>query len=306
MRSGHATGRRAFTAIELAACVSAAGVITSLGAVGLGGQPGGTKWEQNQKKDSTQVRGIHQAMVVFAQNNDDRYPLPSKLDAQNNTVKSGGRAKDTSANIYSILVFNGSISPEILVSPVEVNPAVSPAGAYEYDHPKAAAVPEKAIWDPAGIKTGLGPEKGNVSYAHLQPAGGRLKAWSNTFMSNESILGTRGPQVSAVAPAKGAEKDAKPVVTLAKPDSITLKLLGDGTAWSGNVGFNDNHVEFAEKLLAHGKPYGGKQTYRHADGTERPDVIFYDEPEDKEHTNAFLGIWKTAGEDVLHYAGNWD
>jgi hypothetical protein len=273
----------------------------------MGTQPGGTSWAAQQKKDSTQVRGLHQAMVVFAQNNGDLYPLPSKLDAKDNTIKEGGRAKDTTANIYSILVYNGSISPEILVSPAEKNPAVTPADKYEYDQPKAAAVPAKAMWDPAGIAAGLGPkDKGNVSYAHLQPAGGRLKAWSNSFAATETILGSRGPQVRTVAAPKGGEKDAKAVVTLAKPDSVTLGMLGDGTWWSGNIGFNDNHVEFADKLIAHGKPYRGKHVYKHADGTERPDVIFYDEPEDKDHANAFLGIWGTAGEDVLQYRGNWD
>jgi hypothetical protein len=292
--------------VELAACVGAAGLLTSFGAVGLGTQPGGTKEQEAQKKDSMQVRGIGQALVVFAQNNKDQYPLPSKLDAQNNTVKTGGRAKDTTANIYSMLVFNGSISPEMLVSPVEKNPAVTATENYEYDKPKGAAVPEKAIWDPAGIATGLGPEKGNVSYAHLQPAGGRLKAWSNTFMSNESILGTRGPQVTGVAPAKGAGDGAAPVVTLAKKNSTALTLFGDGAWWSGNIAFNDNHVEYLSNMLAHGKPFGGKQTYRLPDGTERPDVIFYDEPEDKEHVNSYLGIWKTAGQDVLHYRGIWD
>jgi hypothetical protein len=302
MRSAH----RAFTMVEAVLCVAAAGAITSLGAVGLGSQPGGTKADNQQLKDATQVRGIHQAFVVFAQNHGDQYPLPSKVDAKDLTINGGGRAKDTTANIYSMLVFNGSISTEMLVSPLEKNPAVSVASGYEFNAPKAAAVPAKALWDPAGIKTGLDDkDRGNASYAHLQPAGRRLLQWSNTFSANQALIGTRGPQITGAASVKD-DPQAPPVVTLPNPQSIALGLLGDGTWWSGNIAFNDNHVEFLEKGFAHGKPAKAAKTYWGADGKERPDLLFFDEPEDKEARNSFLGLWRTAGQDRLQYRGNWD
>jgi hypothetical protein len=106
---------------------------------------------------------------------------------------------------------------------------------------------------------------------------------------------------AAAAPANPTA-DPRPIVSLANPRSITLGMMGDATWWSGNVAFNDNHVEFLSKHLAHGKPYGPKV----ARGAPRPDVLFYDEPGDAEHANAYLGIWRKAGETVGEWAGNWD
>jgi hypothetical protein len=290
------------TLIETVAYLVVLALVLALLAVVFSGHGRG-RTEPRGIKDSTYIRGIGQGLAVFAQNNGDRYPLPSQLDSADSTIPGGGRAKDTTANIYSILVYNGSISPDILVSPNEKSPSVRVSESYEYEAPKAAAVPAKALWDPAGIATGLGPgERGNVSYAHLQPAGGRLKAWGLTFSEAEPIVGLRGPEVSGAAASSEPEKDPRPIVSLANKNSVTLKILGDGTWWSGHVAFNDNHVEYLDKYVAHGKPYGPKS----AAAAGKPDVLFYDEPEDAEHTNAYLGIWRTAGEDVSQWAGNWD
>ena len=39
-----------------------------------------------QARDADQLRAIHQGMVLWAQNNADVYPLPSRLDTADNTV----------------------------------------------------------------------------------------------------------------------------------------------------------------------------------------------------------------------------
>src|SRR5688572_21427947 len=106
---------RAFTLIDLAACISAAGVIASLVAAGAADPRAGAR----RAKDAAQLRGIGQSFIVWAQNNQDLYPLPSKVDAANATVAQAGRAKDTTANIFSLLIFNGFLPAEMLVSPAE-------------------------------------------------------------------------------------------------------------------------------------------------------------------------------------------
>jgi prepilin-type N-terminal cleavage/methylation domain-containing protein len=298
-------GRRAFTILELSACIAASGILASAAVVAMGSQPGGARASARQKKDSMQVRGVHQALIVFSQNNGDQYPLPSKLDKRDFTVEAKGRAKDTTANIYSIVIFNGSVSPEMFVSPVEKNPAVAVAEDYSYSDPKRAATPEKAIWDP-GFAVSLGPSKGNASYAHLQPAGVRRKAWSNTFSATECVLSTRGPQISGVEYKEAAAGARVAIPSLAKPGSVTLSFFEPLESWSGHLTYNDNHVEFAAEALAHQRSWSPKTIYKDEEGKEWPDVLFFDEPADKAHSNAFLGLFTTAGAEPGDYTSIWD
>jgi hypothetical protein len=283
--------------VELAAVVGVAGVGGSL--LMVGGQP---RDEARKKKDETQVRGIHQAMVLWAQNNKDVYPLPSRIDTASTTVKETGQAKDTTANILSLLVYNGAISTEILVSPAEQNAAVVVKENYQYDQPKETIKPAEALWDPS-LSAELGPKKGNISYAHLQPALGRLPRWSTTFNTSEPIVATRAPQV------KSAEKNMDGTVTprLAKPDSIALTLLGDGKSWSGNMAFNDDHVEFKADKLADGRKFGKDEpTYTAKEEKTWPDIWCYDEPDDAAAANHFLGIFTKAGKAREDWKGAWD
>jgi hypothetical protein len=297
--------RRGFTLVDSAASAAGLAGVVALGALALGSQPGGQRDRQQMEKDATQIRAIQQAMVVWAQNNQDRYPLPSLIDKQDATVKEKDRAKDTTANILSLLIYNGMIDTAVLVSPFEVNEAVAPHESYEFDRPRAAVTPEQALWDPS-LKASLGPAKGHISYAHLQPAGKRLDRWSNTFVSDEAVAGTRGPEIEN-ATAQGEAV----VPTFAKATSNSLRILGDGTVWSGHIAFNDNHVEFLSGL-AHQKPYTTKLTYASADGRtkhgrKRPDILFYDEPDDAAASaNTYLGIFTKAGVTPQEFKTIWD
>src|SRR6478736_6361381 len=61
----------------------------------------------HHSSESSYIRGIHQGMVLWAQNNKDVYPLPSLVDVKDDTVAEKGREKDTTANIMSLMIFNG-------------------------------------------------------------------------------------------------------------------------------------------------------------------------------------------------------
>jgi hypothetical protein len=86
--------------------------------------------------DQTQVRGIHQGMVLFAQNNQDRYPIPSELDKGHTTLSSTS-GKDDPGSVLSILIYAGFFSPELTVSPAEAKPRIKPSGT----PPSAARAP---------------------------------------------------------------------------------------------------------------------------------------------------------------------
>ncbi len=104
-----------------------------------------------------------QSLIVWASNNNGSYPLPSQLDVANMTVAEKGRAKDTTANILSLLIFNGHISTEMCICPDEANKRIANFEDYEYSNPKKAVKPQEAMWDPA-FSTDFTKGKGNWSW----------------------------------------------------------------------------------------------------------------------------------------------
>jgi hypothetical protein len=258
-------------------------------------------------KDSTQVRGVLQGMVIWAQNNNDDYPLPSAVDVENATVTAEGVAKDTTSNIFSLLIYNGFVPTEMFRSPAEANGSIEEYRDYEFDSPSKAASPSAALWDPAfhaspdpefNIGTELNPaDVGNNSYAHALPVGTRRPLWGSTFVATEVAIANRGPRIERVT--KGAPPKVTPVFDT---DSNTLLIHGSRTKWEGNVGYQDNHVSFETGLT----PGEGGPTYLDESGVEWLDVLFYDEPDDPTHTNACLGIWNRVGEKGEGCVGWWD
>lgn len=285
--------KRCFTLIELLVVL---GVILILVIMIVVLQPPRSRSTRHQLKDATQVRGIHQSMTTWAQNNKGRYPLPSELDLNNATFPEIGRAKDTTANIFSILVFEGFIPVDMTVSPLEVNANIEKYVDYEFDAPPAAVDPAGALWDPAFSTDFTGNNIAHNSYAHIPPDDARLKAghWSDSMEANVPVLGNRGPEIASVT----YDKKGKAKPTLANPLSNTLLIHGSRITWEGNIAYNDNRVAFETSLAPDGL------TFTDAAGKTRGDVLFYNEPDDP--LNAFLGIFITAGPNLEDYEAIWD
>jgi len=246
--------------------------------------------------DGGQIRDIHQSMALWAQNNSDAYPLPSRIDLTDETVATQGRDKDTTANIFSILIYNNFIIPEVCVSPAETNPAIRVHDTYAFSEPPTAVNPKKALWDPALNADFTGGKTGNISYAHMLPANERLeKRWRNTWDATQAVVGNRGPEV------KGFDvRDGKRVFTMPKK-SNTFLIHGGPTTWEGNIAYNDNHVYFETSLTPEMALYRAD-----APGVEQPDCLFFDETDDASKTNNFLGIFTKAGATKADYTAIWD
>lgn len=260
---------------------------------------GGTRHHHGvrQMKDSTQLRSIQQAMVAWANQNNGDFPLPSLIDLNDATVREKGAAKDHTANILSTLIYYGHISTELAVSWAESHTAaIEQDQDYELDNPKAAADPTKALWDPAFSADFTGGKIGNTSYAHLLPAGPRRTLWRDTFATTQPIIGNRGPEIASYSRGKKGRFTPE----YANPDTYTFLIHGSRTSWEGNIAYNDGHVYFETRLDP------DTIRYRTADKRKLSDCLFHDEPDDADGTNAFLGIFTTAGDTKIDFHAIWD
>lgn len=232
-----------------------------------------TRTTQPRLSEQQVLLGIIQAFDVSVEFNDGIF-LPSEIDLNSTTVSEHGSAKDTTANLVSLLIYNGLLPPTMLVSPAEVNRNIQEKMDYQYDEPDAAINPVLAMWDPSFSADFIGGE-GNISYALMPPVGARRALWNTNRPADTVMLGNRGPHTWKTD--NGLEWNT---------ESQTMLIWGPTDRWRGFVAFGDGHVEQLSSPLI------------------GDDHLFFDEPD--RPTNAFLGIWTTAGETMDDHTFIWD
>lgn len=279
-------GRAGMALIEVVVLAGCAACLLPMAGVAMGGN----RVSARAITDSTYVRGIHQGLVMWAQNNQDNYPLPGELDQPNATIKADV-SKELPRYVVSVLIYNGFFGPELCVSPAEVNPEFQAMQTYAYSTPELAANPQQALWDPAFKAYPMdedGPEKDGVkagfSYAMTPWVGARKAKWTNSFSATEAVLAWRGPAYDAVGASGGPATNGATLKWKLAPEakegrrgvgSERVRFPLSGKDWKGNVVWNDNHVEAVTSPTPETAPY--TFTGLAAERRVQPDNLFVNE-----------------------------
>jgi len=262
-------------------------------------------------RDGTQLKQIHTGLVTWATQNNGRFPVPSVIDQDGFTegqqITQPGQEdmeayrKDRTGSIFSLMIFNNIITPEIMVSPNEPNNNIVVDDDYQFGRLQQGDANEEALalWDTSFSGTpyederafdvaqttlgGLAIKFGNVSYAHTPVVRGtaRYGYWRDTLNARHAVLANRGPLYApSVTSQAGASNHLTTPTTrqwgLAKglegDQSAALQFAGSSKTWSGNVAYNDNHVSLEPQADPVGLSFRDAQTEEQV-----PDNIFVDE-----------------------------
>ncbi|MGI9012632.1 MAG: hypothetical protein ACR2GY_00115 [Phycisphaerales bacterium] len=162
-------------------------------------------------------------MTAFARQFNDTLPRPGLIHTIGNVPGTGAEdlSQNTTANLYSSIIAQHYLTPQLVISPLENSEKV--VADENYDH-TAYSPANDVYWD-ASFAADLATVS-NVSYAHIPLVGEwAAKEWRVTGNSNVVLLGDRGPEDG-----------------IANPASVTC--TNKRALWKGAVLFADGHSEF--------------------------------------------------------------
>ncbi|MHC4319108.1 MAG: type II secretion system protein [Planctomycetota bacterium] len=283
--------KRGFTLIELLVVIAILMVLIGLLLPALAS----AQRNARSAKDGVQQKEIHRAFLTWATNHEGVLPIPGQVNRLGVVPGQGAEdfTQNTSQSLYSALIAQEYLDPDILIGPTENNPVVTQYREYDYTQYNPGG---NTYWD-----TGFGmdiadedPDVGcNASFAHEAICGVRKsRRWRNTQDSSYPILSTRGVE------------RGQPPYEREHEDSPTLRLHASKKVWVGNVVFADNRLQQLENF------FPTQTTYTADDGIARKDNIFHCEfdfdPDPQAAPDVWLVISTVAADDGNSVEAKYD
>lgn len=273
----HPRNKSGFTLIELLVVIAIISLLIGILVPALSSALRSAK----SVKDGTQIAQIHKGFLIYADSNTyghlatpgliNRWTDPRLGDSVPGTGMEN-EAKNSSGHLYSAMIAQEYFNTDLLISPVETNPAVEEfrgrrGNGYDYTSyaPAADTYWEGDVADPTGCASLSGPRetpnrafqvrvdrtaqccpklRSNTSYAHLMLCGDRRTInWRNSMDSEKPVFATRGPGVGKANGITGGH-------TNPQGDSITWAMLQHGPKreWHGQICYSDNHIDYATSV----------------------------------------------------------
>lgn len=204
---------------------------------------------------ATRVNQIHKGMILYTNDNGGSYPIPMAISPE--TAGLNKQSGNSSANFYSYMIFNTYYAPSTVICPDEPNANVSVCNDYRYGTMDDVGWDDTWLWDPK-FSADMTKPGANSSYASLALIGSRVeKEWTTSLNQKFVVLADRGPKDGAFDAA-----------------SLTMKRHGQPTDWTGNIVFNDGHVQTitAGKDEADAFVVNGDNLFRQDDEVESGDM----------------------------------
>jgi len=205
---------------------------------------------------STRINQTHKGWILWANDHQGRYPVP--MDVSPETAMRGAQPGNSTANVHSLMIFNAYNTPQGLLCPMESNRNVVEFKDYNYGDRRDGVFQFGDAWD-TRFSADLSKRKGcNVSYANLALVGKRVETeWADSLNKEFAVVSDRGHRDGVF-----------------DPKSLTNRLHGARTSWTGNVGFNDGHVSNMQFAGGDAQPFfhNGDNLFREDDPSERSDM----------------------------------
>lgn len=252
-------------------------------------------------KEGTQIKQVHTAFLVYAREFDGLLPTPGLVKRQKDPVLNefvpGRGAEDPRWNnhsaLYSLCIMQNYFSPNLIIGTTEISANVSSKDDYNYESYEPTANNPK-YWD-TSFSARLSVNC-NTSYATMPLAGDRkVQEWRETMNSKFAVVGNRGPEGD----------DSVDGMLTNMSESITKDLHGGRKEWSGQICYNDNHIEYTKTFWPEGLNYTEA-------GESKPDNLFNNDngSSDDQGTDCWLVMchnsFAAPGSDSVKLFIEWD